>query len=65
MADEEQTAASAGRIGASKLMSAEEAVSRFVRDGDTLFLGYSSWAFGLEREIARQRKRRLRQDRRG
>jgi glutaconate CoA-transferase subunit A len=59
MADEEQTATSASRVAASKLMSAEEAVSRFVRDGDTLFLGYSSWAFGLEREIARQRKRRL------
>lgn len=42
-----------------KLMSAAEAVSRFVSDGDTIFLGYSSWACALEWEIARQRKRAL------
>ena len=43
----------------SKLMSAREAVARFVQDGDSIFLGYTSWAGALEREIARQRKRRL------
>ncbi len=46
-------------LRASKLMSAKEAVSRFVEDGDSVFLGYTSWAAGLEREIARQRKREL------
>jgi glutaconate CoA-transferase subunit A len=40
-------------------MSAREAVARFVHDGDRVFLGYTSWAGELEREIARQRKRRL------
>ena len=44
---------------ASKLMSAKEAVGRFVEDGDSVFLGYTSWAAALEREIARQRKRDL------
>lgn len=47
------------RPGPSKLMSAREAVERFVHDGDSVFLGYTSWAGELEREIARQRKRRL------
>lgn len=40
-------------------MSAHEAVARFVHDGDSVFLGYTSWANALEWEIARQRKRRL------
>lgn len=44
---------------ASKLMSAREAVQRFVHDGDSVFLGYTSWANALEWEIARQRKRHL------
>lgn len=43
----------------SKLMSAREAVARFVDDGDSVFLGYTSWATALEWEIARQRKRHL------
>jgi glutaconate CoA-transferase subunit A len=42
-----------------KLMSAHDAIARFVRDGDTIFLGYSTWANALEWEIARQRKRQL------
>lgn len=45
--------------GPSKLMGAREAVARFVHDGDSVFLGYTSWAAALEREIARQRKRDL------
>ncbi len=47
------------RPRASKLMSAREAVERFVHDGDSVFLGYTSWANALEWEIARQRKQRL------
>lgn len=42
-----------------KLMTAREAVSRFVHDGDSVFLGYTSWATALEWEIARQQKKRL------
>lgn len=51
--------APAVRSRASKLMAAREAVGRFVHDGDSLFLGYTTWAGELEREIARQRKQRL------
>ena len=40
-------------------MSAREAVARFVHDGDSVFLGYTSWATALEWEIARQRKQHL------
>ena len=40
-------------------MSAREAVERFVHDGDSVFLGYTSWATALEWEIARQRKKHL------
>src|SRR5512140_2845749 len=43
----------------SKLLSAREAVERLVHDGDSIFFGYTSWAGGLEREVARQRKRNL------
>lgn len=43
----------------SKLMSAREAVEQFVHDGDSVFLGYTSWATALEWEIARQRKKHL------
>lgn len=43
----------------SKLMSAHDAVARFVEDRDSVFLGYTSWAGAFEREIARQRKRDL------
>lgn len=45
--------------GPSKLMSARDAVARFVHDGDSVFLGYTSWSAALEREIARQRKHDL------
>lgn len=45
--------------GGSKLMSARDAVRQFVHDGDSVFLGYSSWACALEWEIARQRKQHL------
>ena len=43
----------------SKLMSLHDAVSAYVQDGDSIFLGYTSWAGALEREIVRQRKRHL------
>lgn len=43
----------------SKLMSAHDAVAKFVHDGDSVFLGYTSWATALEWEIARQRKKHL------
>lgn len=48
-----------GPSGPSKLMSARDAVERFVHDGDSVFLGYTSWANALEWEIARQRKKHL------
>ena len=47
------------RPGPSKLMSARDAVARNVHDGDSVFLGYTSWSTALEWEIARQRKRNL------
>ena len=43
----------------SKLMPLRDAVREFVRDGDSVFLGYTSWATAFEWEIARQRKRDL------
>ena len=43
----------------SKLMSLHDAVERYVHDGDSVFLGYTSWAGAFEREIVRQRKRHL------
>jgi glutaconate CoA-transferase subunit A len=43
----------------SKLMSEEEAVRRFVDDGDVVYAGYTTIAFGLCHEIIRQRKRGL------
>lgn len=46
-------------MGERKLMSAREAIGRFVDDGDTLYAGYTSVAFGLCYEIIRQRKTRL------
>jgi len=48
-----------GPPGPGKLMSAREAVGTFVHDGDSVFLGYTTWANALEWEIARQRKKRL------
>jgi len=43
----------------SKLMSAEEAIARFVHDGDSVHMGQITEAFGLAREVVRQRKRDL------
>lgn len=43
----------------SKLMSAADAVARFVDDGDSVYIGYTSVSFGLILEIIRQRKKRL------
>lgn len=42
-----------------KLMSESEAISRFVDDGDSVYVGYTSVAFGLSHEIIRQRKKGL------
>ena len=47
------------RTGHSKLMPAREAIERYVNDGDSVFLPFASWPSGLEREIARQRKKQL------
>ena len=47
------------RPGPSKLMSARDAIAKNVHDGDSVFLGYTSWSAQLEWEIARQRKRNL------
>lgn len=49
-------------MGQSKVMSAQDAVSRFVNDGDCLALGgfvTNRRAYGLVREIIRQRKKDL------
>lgn len=51
-----------GRIApmrATKVMSAREAVERFVSDGDSVYVGYTSVAYGLIHEIIRQRRRDL------
>jgi glutaconate CoA-transferase subunit A len=42
-----------------KLMDENEAVARFVDDGDSMYIGYTSVAFGLARAIVRARKKRL------
>jgi len=42
-----------------KLMSLEEAVDRFVADGDTVYAGYLVVPFALTHEIVRQGKRNL------
>ncbi|HJP41869.1 MAG TPA: CoA-transferase [Dehalococcoidia bacterium] len=42
-----------------KLLSAPEAINRFVSDGDTVYAGYTSVCMGLTYEIVRQRKRHL------
>lgn len=44
---------------AGKLMAAQEAIGRFVRDGDSMFLGQQTLAFGLAREVVRQRRHDL------
>jgi glutaconate CoA-transferase subunit A len=46
----------------SKLMTGQEAIERFVKDGDYLafdLMGLVRGPFSLEREIVRQRKRNL------
>jgi glutaconate CoA-transferase subunit A len=43
----------------SKIMTAREAIAQNVHDGDSVFLGYTSWSSALEWEIARQRKQHL------
>ena len=40
-------------------MTEREAVERFVADGDSVYVGYTSVAYGLTHEIIRQRKRHL------
>ena len=39
-----------------KLMSERQAIARFVDDGDSVYVGYTSVAYGLIHEIVRQRK---------
>jgi glutaconate CoA-transferase, subunit A len=46
-------------MGSSKLLSLHDAVERFVDDGDVIYAGYTSVAYGLCYEIIRQRKRQL------
>jgi|DewCreStandDraft_2_1066082.scaffolds.fasta_scaffold01608_13 glutaconate CoA-transferase subunit A len=46
-------------MGKSKLMSLEEAVDRFVADGDVVYAGYLCIPFALTHEIVRQGKRDL------
>ncbi len=43
----------------SKLMSAHEAIERFVHDGDSIYVGYTSVAYGLAFEIIRQQRKKL------
>lgn len=43
----------------SKLMSASDAVARFVADGDCVYAGYVTASFGLLHEVIRQRRRDL------
>jgi glutaconate CoA-transferase subunit A len=43
----------------SKVMSEHEAVERFVADGDSVYVGYTSVAYGLTHEIIRQKRRNL------
>ena len=42
-----------------KLMSEGEAIARFVDDGDSVYAGYTAAAYGLCREVVRQRRRNL------
>ncbi len=46
-------------MGKSKLMSLEEAVARFVADGDVVYAGYLCIPFALTHEIVRQGRRDL------
>ena len=46
-------------MGASKLMDENEAVARFVDDGDSVYVGYTSAAYGLCQAIVRAGKRDL------
>ena len=42
-----------------KIISASQAIERFVHDGDSMYVGYTSVAFGLAFEIIRQEKKNL------
>lgn len=42
-----------------KVMTAEEAIRRFVHDGDTVYSGFATVPFGLCFEVMRQRKQHL------
>ena len=46
-------------MGESKLMSENEAVERFVDDGDTVYVGYTAAAYGLCHAIVRAGKATL------
>jgi len=46
-------------MGASKLMDENEAIARFVDDGDSVYVGYTSAAYGLCQAIVRAGKRNL------
>ena len=50
---------SSWQSGRSKLMTAREAVERFVNDGDTLYSGFNIISFALTNEIIRQGKKGL------
>jgi glutaconate CoA-transferase subunit A len=43
-------------VPGSKLMTEREAIARFVDDGDSVYVGYTAAAYGLIREVVRQRK---------
>jgi glutaconate CoA-transferase subunit A len=43
----------------SKLMSAAEAVSRFVKDGDTIYAGYTTVSYALCYELIRQQRKEI------
>ncbi|OAI38920.1 hypothetical protein AYO38_01895 [bacterium SCGC AG-212-C10] len=43
----------------SKIMTEREAVERFVSDGDSIYVGYTSVAYGLTHEIIRQGRKNL------
>lgn len=45
-----------GCVPESKLMSEQDAVARFVADGDSVYVGYTCAAHGLCREVVRQRR---------
>ncbi|MBI4497882.1 MAG: CoA transferase subunit A [Chloroflexi bacterium] len=46
-------------MSTSKIMTAAEAVARFVQDGDVAYVGYNCVPYALVHEVVRQRKRGL------